>query len=566
MTRLTSALTWAAASLALSTVVACGSDASSSSGTGAEGGTAPVGGSGPEGGSSAFGGSGGGYGEGGSYAAGGTGYAGNGGSGYGGSGANGGSGYGGTGGGYGTGGSGGGYGSAGTAQGGAAGSVAVPQENDWIETAVEDTSTFGADVDTGSYTSMRQSISGGSLPDPLGVRVEEYTNYFRYQYPEPTTDPFSVSFEMAPSKFGEANQDLFRIGIKGKQVPPEERKPANLVFLIDASGSMSATNKLPLIQWSLRQLVKRLEPTDRLGIVVYAGDVRFEMQPTEVSDKSEILDQINRLEARGGTNGAAGIQTAYAMAESAYRSNGINRVVLCTDGDFNVGLTGNALISEIEEYRDKGVTLSVLGFGNSANDAFMEQLADHGNGNYALIDNQNEAMHVLGDNLVSTLQVIAKDVKIQVEFNQDTVQRYRLIGYENRVLDNSDFTNDAVDSGDLGAGHFVTSFYELERDRSLSQGRMATVRLRYKEPDGDVSQELTFDFDLAAAANSFDAASSDFRFAAGVVEFAEILRGSKHSQGQRFDDVLQIVSATQGEDNLRKEFYGLVVQGSQLSH
>ncbi|MCA9643130.1 MAG: DUF3520 domain-containing protein, partial [Myxococcales bacterium] len=379
-------------------------------------------------------------------------------------------------------------------------------------------------------------------------------------------DPFSVSFELAPSQFGEAGQDLFRIGIKGKQVPPEERKPANLVFLIDASGSMAATNKLPLIQWSLRQLVKRLEPTDRLGIVVYAGDVRFEMQPTEVNDKSEILDQINRLQARGGTNGAAGIQTAYAMAESAFRANGVNRVVLCTDGDFNVGLTGDALISEIEEYRDKGVTLSVLGFGTSANDAFMEQLADHGNGNYALIDNQNEATRVLGEDLVSTLQVIAKDVKIQVEFNQDTVQRYRLIGYENRVLNNSDFTNDSVDSGDLGAGHFVTSFYELERDLSLSQGRMATVRLRYKEPEGDVSTELTFDFDLSAAANSFDEASSDFRFAAGVVEFAEILRGSKHSQGQRFDDILQIVSATQGEDNLRKEFFGLVVQGSQLSH
>ncbi len=548
--RLTSYICWATASFVLSSLVACGSDSSSSgnanAGSGASGGTTVgAGGSGSNGGSASFGGTGG--------------------SGYGGSGANGGS-YGTGGGYYGSGGGGGYYGTGGSGVGGQAGAPAVPDENDWVETAVEDTSTFGADVDTGSYTAMRQSITAGSLPDASGVRIEEYTNYFRYAYPEPTTDPFSVSFELAPSKFGEADQDLFRIGIKGKQVPPEERKPANLVFLIDASGSMSATNKLPLVKWSLRQLVKRLEPTDRLGIVVYAGDVRFEMQPTQVSEKSDILDQINRLEPRGGTNGAAGIQTAYAMAESAFRSNGINRVVLCTDGDFNVGLTGDALISEVEDYRDRGVTLSVLGFGMGSNDPFMEQLADHGNGNYALIDTQNEAMHVLGDNLVGTLQVIAKDVKIQVEFNQDVVQRYRLVGYENRVLGNDQFSDDTVDSGDLGAGHFVTSFYELERDLNLSEGRMATVRLRYKEPDEDVSKELTFDFDLASAIGSFDAASSDFRFAAGVVEFAEILRGSKHSQGQRFDDIIQIVNATQGEDNLRKEFYGLVVQGSQLSH
>ncbi|MCA9628017.1 MAG: von Willebrand factor type A domain-containing protein, partial [Myxococcales bacterium] len=369
--RLMSFLAWPAASLILSTLVACGASDSGSGagpGDGGAGGSTHVG----AGGSGANGGSG--YAEGGGYGTGGSGYAGDG---YGGSGANGGS--------FGAGG-GGGYGTGGTGSGGYAGGTPALEENDWVETSVENTSTFGADVDTGSYTAMRQSITAGSLPDPLSVRVEEYTNYFRYAYPEPTADPFSVSFELAPSKFGEADQDLFRIGIKGKQVPPEERKPANLVFLIDASGSMGATNKLPLVKWSLRQLVKRLEPTDRLGIVVYAGTVRFEMQPTEVQKKSEILDQIDRLEARGGTNGAAGIQTAYGMAESAFRSNGVNRVVLCTDGDFNVGLTGDALIDEIEAYRAKGITLSVLGFGTSANDAFMEQLADHGDGNYALID------------------------------------------------------------------------------------------------------------------------------------------------------------------------------------
>ncbi|MGE0321500.1 MAG: von Willebrand factor type A domain-containing protein [Polyangiaceae bacterium] len=451
-------------------------------------------------------------------------------------------------------------------QGANSGTISAPKENDWVDTAVEDTSTFGADVDTGSYTTMRQNITAGQLPDPSGVRVEEYTNYFKYDYPNPDAAPFSVSFELAPSKFGEANQDLFRIGVHGKQVPLSERKPANLVFLVDVSGSMGAYNKLPLVQWSLRQLVSKLEPTDRLGIVVYAGYEAVVLKSTAVENKSEILDAINSMQSSGSTNGEAGIQKAYELAESGFRSDGINRVVLCTDGDFNVGLTGSALISKIDEYRLRGVTLSVLGFGMGANDATMEQLADHGNGNYALIDTQNEAARVLGENLVSTLQVIAKDVKIQVEFNQDIVSRYRLVGYENRKLDNQDFTDDTKDAGDLGAGHFVTSFYELERDLNLTEGRMATVRLRYKEPTADTSQELTFDFDLAAAANSFDEASSDFRFAAGVVEFAEILRGSKHSQGQRFDDILQIVNATQGDDNLRNEFYGLVVHASQLSH
>ncbi len=445
------------------------------------------------------------------------------------------------------------------------GSENLPQENDWVETSEEDTSTFGADVDTGSYTAMRQSLSAGRLPDPSGVRIEEYTNYFKYDYPNPDTLPFSVSFELAPSKFGEAGQDLFRIGIKGRQVPLEERKPANLVFLVDVSGSMGAYNKLPLVQWSLRQLVSKLEPTDRLGIVVYAGREAVVLEPTAVENKSEILDAINAMQSGGSTNGHAGIQKAYELAESAFRSNGINRVVLCTDGDFNVGLTGDALISEIDDYRQRGVTLSVLGFGDYANDAQMEQLADHGNGNYALIDTQNEALRVLGENLVGTLQVIAKDVKIQVEFNKDVVQRYRLVGYENRKLNNEDFIDDTKDAGDLGAGHFVTSFYELERDLEQSEGRMATVRLRYKEPTADTSQELTFDFDLASAWSSFEQAGPDFRFAAGVVEFAEILRGSKHSQGKRFDDILQIVSQTQGEDPLRSEFYGLVVKGSQLS-
>ncbi len=530
--------------LSLSLGVACSSSAGDSS---ASGGSAS--------GGSANGGSGSGGGSGASVGSGGSAGSANGGS------ANGGSG---SGGGYqGSGGAN--NGETGATSGGAAGAQAIT-ENDWVETATQNTSTFGADVDTASYSQMRSSLAQGSWPPAPGVRVEEYVNYFRYDYPEATDTPFSVNFELAPSEFGAAGQELFRVGLKGKQVPLSERKPANLVFLVDVSGSMGAPNKLPLVQWSLQQLVKKLEPTDRLGIVVYAGRDAVLLEPTPVEDQSQVLDAIYSLTAGGGTNGAAGIQRAYRMAESAYRSNGINRVVLCTDGDFNVGLTGAPLVSEIEAYRAKGINLSVLGFGIGNNDSLMESLADHGDGNYAYIDTQNEALKVLGDNLVSTLQVIAKDVKIQVEFSADSVDRYRLIGYENRLLANEDFIDDTKDAGDMGAGHFVTSFYEIERHADATEGLMATVRLRYKEPTSAVSQELLFDFDLSAARASFSEASADFRFAAGVVEFAEILRGSKHSTGQRFEDVLSIVEATQGDDPLRAEFHGLVVRAQGISH
>jgi len=539
--------------LSLSLGVACGSSAgdSSASGGSASGGSAN-GGSGSGGGSGASVGS---AGSGASVGSGGSAGSANGGS------ANGGSG---SGGGYqGSGGAN--NGETGATSGGAAGAQAIT-ENDWVETATQNTSTFGADVDTASYSQMRSSLAQGSWPPAPGVRVEEYVNYFRYDYPEATDTPFSVNFELAPSEFGAAGQELFRVGLKGKQVPLSERKPANLVFLVDVSGSMGAPNKLPLVQWSLQQLVKKLEPTDRLGIVVYAGRDAVLLEPTPVEDQGQVLDAIYSLTAGGGTNGAAGIQRAYRMAESAYRSNGINRVVLCTDGDFNVGLTGAPLVSEIEAYRAKGINLSVLGFGIGNNDSLMESLADHGDGNYAYIDTQNEALKVLGDNLVSTLQVIAKDVKIQVEFSADSVDRYRLIGYENRLLANEDFIDDTKDAGDMGAGHFVTSFYEIERHADATEGLMATVRLRYKKPTSAVSQELLFDFDLSAARASFSEASADFRFAAGVVEFAEILRGSKHSTGQRFEDVLSIVEATQGDDPLRAEFHGLVVRAQGISH
>jgi Ca-activated chloride channel family protein len=438
-------------------------------------------------------------------------------------------------------------------------------ENDFVDTATENTSTFGADVDTASYTIMRRDILAGRLPAKDSVRVEEYVNYFRLDDAAPTEGPFSLSLEMAPSFFGEDGQKLLRIGIKGKEIPIEERDPANLVFLVDVSGSMHDWNKLPLVQWSLKQLVQKLAPTDTLGIAVYASAQGAVMQPTPVQNKGKVLEAIDAMQASGSTNGEGGIRLAYQMAESAFRPGGTNRVVICTDGDFNVGLTGNALVALIEEYRSKGIFLTMLGFGQgNLNDATMEQLADKGNGNYAYIDSQNEALRVLGENLVSTLQVIAKDVKIQVEFDAESVSRYRLVGYENRVMSNTDFDDDMKDSGDLGAGHQVTAFYEIETVGQVSQGRAATVRIRYKEPAGESSELIERDFLLEDAVPSFDQATQAFRFAAAVTEYAEILRSSKHSTGARFDDILSIAQETSGGMGDREEFRELVVKASDL--
>ena len=284
-----------------------------------------------------------------------------------------------------------------------------------------------------------------------------------------------------------------------------------------------------------------------------------------MESKAEIYEAIDSMSAGGSTHGEAGINLAYQMAESAYRPGGINRVVLCTDGDFNVGLTGDSLVSVIEDYRSKGINLTVLGVGmGNINDATMEQLADKGNGNYAYIDSQNEALRVLGDNLVSTLQVIAKDVKVQVEFNPEVVSKYRLVGYENRVMDNEDFNDDTVDSGDIGAGHYVTAFYEVETVSDVTTGQVGEVRIRYKEPAHEASRLLTTPFLLENATGSFEEASNGFRFAAAVAEYAEILRNSKHSSGTWFDEILTIANGTAAGAADRQEFAGLVEAAKAL--
>jgi len=438
-------------------------------------------------------------------------------------------------------------------------------ENDFVETSKEPLSTFGIDVDTASYTIMRQSLSQGALPDPQGVRIEEYVNYFGYTYPQPDEGPFSINMEAAPSHFG-AGYHLLRIGLQGLDLPESERKPANLVFLVDVSGSMSGGNKLPLVKSALTLLVDKLGAEDTLGIVTYSSSVNELLQPVKVTDKSAILAAIGKLAASGSTAGGPGIQAAYTMAKGAFITGGINRVVLCTDGDFNVGLTGQALVDLVSQKRDEGITLSVLGFGmGNYKDSFLEDLSNNGDGNYAYIDTQKEAEKVFCEKLLGTLQVIAKDVKVQVEFSPKAVFKYRLVGYENRLLTPDDFTDDTADAGEIGAGHRVTAFYEIQVLGGLAaEDVLATVRFRYKEPDETVSKELTRVIRAQEQTAAFAQATEDFRFAAAVVELAEILRHSKHSQGAKFDEMTDIASATAGNDQDRLELVSLVGKAKAL--
>ena len=349
----------------------------------------------------------------------------------------------------------------------------------------------------------------------------------------------------------------------------EERDPANLVFLLDVSGSMSSPDKLGLVKYAMNNLVDKLSPDDTIGIVVYAGAEGIVLPPTAVSEKSVILDALESLQSGGSTNGEAGIRAAYQMAEDAFRSDGINRVILASDGDMNVGLTGNALVELIEEFRDKDIFLTTLGVGmGNYQDELMEQLADHGNGNYAYIDSPNEALRVLGDNLVSTLQVVAKDLKIQVHFDPKSVERWRLIGYENRVLANEDFENDDVDAGDVGAGHSVTALYELDLTENPSGGNLARVLMRYKEPTADESTEHDFILTADDRNESFEGSTPSLRMAAAVAEFGEILRGSEHSVGQRFADVLNIAETAINEGEvsaIEEELLSLISIAQELS-
>ena len=422
-------------------------------------------------------------------------------------------------------------------------------------TQAEPVSTFSVDVDTGAYTNTRRFLNQGMLPPRAAVRTEEMINYFRYDYPRPisTRVPFSVTTDVATSPWNESTY-LMRIGLRGYDIDAKERPPANLVFLMDVSGSMSSPDKLPLVKTALSGLAGELGPQDTVSIVVYAGAAGMVLEPT--NDVRKIRRALAELNAGGSTAGGAGLKLAYNIAEDNFIKGGVNRVILATDGDFNVGVSDkDALVEMIEANRDRGITLTTLGFGQgNYNEAMMEQIANKGNGNYAYIDSALEAKKVLGDEMSSTLFTIAKDVKIQVEFNPAVISQYRLVGYENRALREEDFNNDTVDAGDIGAGHQVTAIYEVVltgksgwvparryEDRlpaaaSKKMAEAAHVKLRYKLPEGTKSKLLdrVVTYEQIRRAK---APTGDFAFAASVAAFGQLLRGDNLMQDFDFDDI-----------------------------
>ncbi|GLQ32014.1 vWA domain-containing protein [Litoribrevibacter albus] len=458
--------------------------------------------------------------------------------------------------------------------------------------AEQPVSTFSIDVDTGSYSNVRRILNQGVLPPKNAVRVEEMVNYFDYHYPQPDQSkaPFSVNTELAKAPWSDDHL-LLRVGLQGFEPAKEHRPQANLVFLLDVSGSMSSPDKLPLLKKSLLMLTNQLTDKDKVSIVVYAGASGVVLEPTAGNEKFKIEQALQQLQAGGSTNGQQGIQLAYRLAEQSFVKDGINRVLLATDGDFNVGMSDvEALKGLIERKRKNGISLTTLGFGRgNYNDHLMEQLADVGNGNYAYIDTLHEARKVLVEELSSTLMTIAKDVKIQVEFNPQWVAEYRLIGYENRMLAREDFNNDKVDSGEIGAGHKVTAIYELALVDSQGQRleplryqsndmrndtkvknspELAFLKLRYKQPSEDKSHLIEQPIVLNKEVNAFASASQDFRFAAVVAGFGQKLRNNKYLQGFEYQDMINFAQKAKGDDpfGYRNEFIQLVRLADSLSN
>ncbi|HOO77491.1 MAG TPA: VWA domain-containing protein [bacterium] len=462
-------------------------------------------------------------------------------------------------------------------------------EDTGFHTAVADPlSTFSIDVDTASYSNTRRFIGDSQLPPPDAVRIEEFINYFTYDYPAPEgTDPFSVTTELSGCPWNRGHL-LALIGIQGKKVETADLPDSNLVFLLDVSGSMDEPDKLPLLKKAFRLLVDQLGPRDRVAIVVYAGAAGTVLPSTAGDKKERILDAIDQLDAGGSTAGGEGIKLAYRTARDNFIEGGNNRVILATDGDFNVGVSSDGeLVRLIEDERRGGIFLTVLGFGTgNLKDSKMEALADKGNGNYAYIDGVLEAKKVLVNQLGGTLLTIAKDVKIQVEFNPALVKGYRLIGYVNRKLDNEDFADDRKDAGELGAGHSVTALYEIIPAGSeetvpdagglkyqnvgispagLESGEWMTVKLRYKEPQGEESILITRT--VEGTPEPLEASSENFRFAAAVAEFGLLLRGSEYKGDASYPQVLELARGAKGTDaeGYRSEFIRLAETAEILS-
>ncbi len=460
-------------------------------------------------------------------------------------------------------------------------------ENGFATALDQPLSTFSVDVDKAAYSNIRRFLNSGQLPPAGAVRIEEMINYFDYDYQQPSGDgPFNVITEVAGCPWNEKHQ-LVHIALKGKEIRKQELPPSNLVFLIDVSGSMQDEDKLPLLKKSLLLLTKNLNENDNVSIVTYAGSAGLALPSTSGADRSDIEDAIEDLEAGGSTAGGEGIQLAYKVARKHFKKNGNNRVIIAADGDFNVGMSSeDKLVRLIEKERESGVFLSVLGFGTgNYQDSNMQQLADKGNGNHYYIDGLQEAKKVLVNEMSGTLFNIAKDVKIQVEFNPAKVQAYRLIGYENRMLNKEDFNDDQKDAGEIGAGHTVTALYEVipvdvksdfvktvdrlkyQKVANISENNpedLLTVKLRYKNPDGDESRKITIE--VPDGNQHWELASDNFRLAAAVAEFGMMLRNSEFKSKASYEQALLITKTAKGidENGYRTELANLIKAAKNL--
>ncbi len=467
-------------------------------------------------------------------------------------------------------------------------------ENGFKDVLHNPLSTFSIDVDKASYSNVRRFLNMGQLPPMDAVRIEEMVNYFNYDYPEPEgKHPFSVYTEISECPWNPSHQ-LLHVGLKGKSIDKTELPASNLVFLIDVSGSMGSPNKLPLLKQAFRMLVNELRPQDRVAIVVYAGAAGLVLESTDGSEKQDIIAALDKLQSGGSTAGGAGLNLAYKVAQDHYIQDGNNRIILATDGDFNVGSSSNAEMERmIEQKRENGVFMTVLGFGmGNYKDDKMEIIADKGNGNYAYIDNIQEARKVLITEFGGTLFTIAKDVKFQMEFNPARVKGYRLVGYENRLLNDEDFNDDKKDAGEMGAGHTVTALYELipagseeplksidplkyQADRGADdepekvkvdpRAELMTVKLRYKQPDGNTSTKV--EIPVKGSVLKLDETSENFRFSAAIAEFGLILRNSQYLEDASLEHVIAMAKGARGEDEegYRSEFIKLVKLANELN-
>ena len=454
------------------------------------------------------------------------------------------------------------------------------KENSFVAVAQQPVTTFSADVDRAAYANVRRIIGYGQIPPKDAVRIEEMVNYFDYDYPAPeegSVSPLRVSPELAPAPWN-PNHLLLRIGLQAKKIDLAQAPPSNIVFLIDVSGSMDEENKLPLLQSSFKLLLGQLRPDDKVAIVTYANGTKVALPSTRVKDKEKIIKVLDNLYASGGTSGGRGIQLAYEQAQKSFIKNGNNRIILATDGDFNIGINNTTDLEKfIEKQRESGIYMSVLGFGmGNYRDDMAETIADKGNGNYAYIDNITEAKKVLVNELSGTLFAVAKDVKLQLEFNPKYVKEYKLIGYENRMLANEDFTNDKKDAGEIGAGHTVTALYELvPSDGKVAQSlryqsqelnekgkgnELGFLKIRYKDPKVKDAKSVEITEPLVFNKKALKETSTDYRFAASVAEFGILLRDNSNKANATYDQVIELAEGAIGKDpeGYRKEFVRLV--------